>query len=267
MSEQHAGTPEPDDADDLDTLDDELELPDDESEADAGDEPDAGEPPAQREPPGEAPPRTLSREQRRVIALRRREREAREEVARLRQQNDQLLGRFAQPQAQPQPDPYRAAEQARQEAERVAMMAPHEVAAHFANQAEQRVQQQLAQQEVRFADMVDKQSFEAVKARYPMAASMEQEVENTLIGLRQRGIGWITREVIFKQLWADRTLPKVAAQVASQRRSGRQRIASQTTAAGSPSSNVPAQRRPGRGEESDAEFDARLKNTTLGDAW
>src|SRR6266566_5701719 len=194
MSEERVGT-ESGEGDDLDEIQDEILEELDEAE---GEDP-QGEP----EPEGsegqqpEPQPRQPSRAERRIAALRKDRREQAEEIRRLRQQQDQMLSQTRQP--PPQPDPYRQAEIDRQETERVALMAPHEVAAYYANRSEQRVQQQLARLSVENADRLDRISYENFSASRPAAQRMATEVETVLSEARQAGMN-PTRQAVYHLL-------------------------------------------------------------------
>ena len=250
MSEDRGG-PLPDEADELDELDEELDP----------DEPEETHEPEPAEP--EATPQQPSREDRRIHVLRQRERDARDEAQRLRTERDQLLAQTRQ--APQQPDPYRQAELDRQENERVAMMAPHEVAAHYANRSEQRFRQELARMNVEMADRTDRMSFDAFSQTRPTALKMAAEVERTLGEARQQGMN-PTRQSIYHLLLGREVDAKASRQIETQRTNGRRRIASQETRPAAPRSNAPAERRGGR-EESDAAFEARLRNGTIGEVW
>jgi hypothetical protein len=257
MSEDRAGQ-EPE-TEDLDLLDEELGIePDEEDSLDTGEDTNVEAEPSQA--PASPPP--PNREHRRIQALRETRKRAEEEARQLRAELDRL--RTQQPMPQPQADPYRAAEEARREAEQVALMTPHEVAAYYANKSEQRMRRELADYQARFGDLLDKQSFEAVKARWPAARQMASEVESALITLRSQGQNF-PREVIFRQIWADKALARAEKQEAQQRTAARRRVASQTTRPGSPRNGAAPQQRPR--DDSDEALIQRLKNTTVGQAW
>ena len=267
MSEERGAGQQPDELDELDEdlglLDEELP-PDDEPPID-------GEPPSDEPPPSDAKtpeprrgPRTP--EERRVHALRARAREAEAENRRLRTLQEQLLTQTRQP-APPQADPYRQAEADRLEAERVAMMAPHEVAAYYANRAEQRVQQQLYRAQIEAGDRIDKLTFRQIMATEPAAKRLETQVEQELANHRQQGMN-PTREAIYDLLIGREVRQRAQRQTATQRTAGARRIASQQTAPGGTArSSVPAERGRRRSDDSDEALDARLRSVTVGDAW
>ena len=263
MSEDRNAGQQPDE---LDTLDEDLdldeELPPEDEPVDG--EPLAEEPPVAAEPEPRRGPRTP--EERRVHALRQRAREAETENRRLRTLQEQLLTQPRQPAPQ-QPDPYRQVEADRLEAERVAMMAPHEVAAYYANRSEQRVQQQIYRAQIEAGDRIDKLTFRQIMATEPAAKRLETQVEQELANHRQQGMN-PTREAIYDLLVGREVRQRAQRQTATQRAAGARRIASQQTAPGGTArSGVAADRGRRRSEASDEALDARLKSVTVGDAW
>jgi hypothetical protein len=233
MSEERDGTLDAGD-DDLAALDDILDL-DTEPEAEAPrEEVETIEP--------EPPPRQQTREERRVQALNKRWRESEAENKRLRADFDRMIvqSRAPAPQA---PDPYRQAEQQRQEAERLALMAPHEQAAYYANQVEQRVQQRLMQTEVTTADRLDRHQYTLLTRSDPDARRLAQQVEDGLVLARQNGMN-PTREAILNVLVGQETRQMREKRDSDARRRGRAQIARETTRPSSAASTVPpAQRR------------------------
>lgn len=264
MSEERPGL-DAGDSDDLE-LDDDIGLDEDAEDAEPEGEGEAlegdGEPELEAEPEPEPKPRQ-SREERRIQALRKRDRENRAEIKRLREVQEQALTQTRQ--SAPQPDPYRQAELQRQEDERVALMTPAEVARHYANQAEQRFQQQLTRQNIEMADRVDRLNFDNYASSRPAAQRMSAEVERTLAEARQAGMN-PTRQAVYHLLLGRQVDERASRQIAQQRRTGQRRIASQRTTAGTPRSNAPPQARGRRGgDDSDEAMVARLKSVTLAD--
>jgi len=257
MSEDRVGQ-EPDDTDDLDALDDELGLDEDEQGEPELEAPELEIPP---EPPPEPPP--VSRETRRIRALRQREKDAQAEVARLRQQNEQLLTQFRQPAPQPV-DPYRQAELERQEAERLAMMDPVQAARHIASQERQRTDQQLARMNVETFDRLDRITWDNIKSRETAARRLDPQVEQYLAAARAQGMN-PTRENIYNLLMGQEIRARASRQTETQRRNGARRIASQRTNGATPRSGV-AGRGQQRGEQdTSAEADiALLRGISIG---
>lgn len=256
MSEERASSEAGDDTD-LDTLDDLLGLePEEDAPAEEGER---EQPVEEEQQPARRPPQ--SRGEHRVMQLRNKLREQEEENRRLR---DAVLNQTRQPAYIPQPDPYRQAELDRQEAERVAQMMPHEAAAYYSSKAEQRMGQQLLQGRLEVADILDRQSFQQICRDEPMAGKLRDQVETLLSQARRNGSN-PTREAIYNQLLAAQVRPRMNnAELTRARRQGRAAIARQTTQPGGGRSSV-TQQRNGRAEESDAEFEARLRRVRIGD--
>ena len=265
MSEQRGLAP--DEVIDDEVIDDEViddEVIDDELPAPEDEVPPDGAPPEDRQPPTDSPPLRLSREQRRIQTLRQRTRDQESEIRRLRQVQEQALTQTRQP--APQIDPYRQAEIDRQEAERVQMMAPHEVAQFYAGKMANQLQQQIARQNVEMADRMDRQGFENFAASRPAARRMASQIEAGLAEARQAGMN-PTRQAIYHLLLGRQVDEQSARQTPVQRRNGQQRIASQRTQPGTPRSNAAPASRGRRGEDSDEAMVARLKSVTVGDVW
>jgi hypothetical protein len=249
MSEERVG----DDADELDILDDLLGIEPNEDEATEAETPEEteGEPEPRRRP---VP--------RRIKVLHERLKAQESENAQLR---NRLLQAPVQQPVQQQVDPYRQAEMQRVEAERVAQMMPHEQAQYYASQAEQRVQQQLFRSSLETRDMLDRQLYSQLAQQEPMAARLTTEVENTLAQARQMGMN-PTREAIYNLLIGQEVRTRAKKQTETQRRRGRAQIAAQTTQPGGARSTA-AGGRSRRGEDTDADLDARLRSVTLRDVW
>jgi hypothetical protein len=265
MSEDRAGV----DPGERDALDDLLEPDDDDLEGD-GEEAEAGEDEGEEESPEQAaeaepePKPQRNRAERRIEALRKRAREAEATNKRL---TDQILGQTRQPQAPPpQIDPYRQAEYDRQEAERVQMMAPHEVAAYYAQKTRQEVSQQMLRGQIETRDMLDRQHFETIKSADPIARRMADAVENLLIAARNQGMN-PTREMCLNTLFGQEMRAKAQRQADKQRTQGRRRIAAQTTRPGGNGSTAASPRGQRRRDDSDEALEARLKGVTMGDIW
>jgi hypothetical protein len=258
MSEERTGLP-PDD-DDFDFLDD----PDDEAGPEERDADSEFEPEPEPDEP-EAPPRSRpSRRQQATLRLRDRVRERDEENRQLRQIVDRLS------QSTPPPaqviDPYRQAELERQEAERVAQMMPHEQAQYFARKTEQNLSQQMLRQNIETRDFLDQQAFQAVVATEPMAARLADQVEKDLAAARAQGLN-LTRQALYERRIGMEARAQAKKNAEAQRRRGRARVEAQTTRPVGAGSTAPATARRRGGEESSAEFHARLRNVTVGDVW
>lgn len=240
MSEDRGGTPVSGD-EDLAALDDILDL-------DADPEAEAPREEVEQVPDEPARPAPQTREERRVNALRERERELKEENRRLRADFDRMLAQSRAP-APAAPDPYRQAEMQRLEAERLAMMAPHEQQAYHTQKVEQMVNERLLRAELTTADRLDRQNFAQLQRDEPAARRLAQEVEDGLILARQNNMN-PTREAIYNVLIGQEVRNRMKQQTEKQRARGRQQIARETTRPGSTSSTAPA---PRRGEQKRSE--------------
>ena len=148
--------------------------------------------------PDEPPAKPLGRRERAVLAAKRDAREARAEVARLREEVQRNAGgQSAAVQA----------ENERREREAYALMSPDERSEFDRKKLEQR--QAITEQQGRwmFADLADQRKFDRLCARDPRADRLADAVETKLAEERQRGNNF-TREQLFKMLYADRLLAK-----------------------------------------------------------
>lgn len=239
-----------------DTLDDLLDL-----ETDDQPEEEIEEPSSAEQQPQEPEQRQTTLRTRQMRAMRDRLNQEREDNRRLRASVDQLL--IAQRTPQSAPDPYRAAEALRMEQERVATMMPHEQAQYYAQQTEQRVNQQIVRARLEVADQIDRQNFAQLCRDEPAFARLAARVEQELATARGQGSN-PTREALANQMLALEVREKSRRDADKQRRSGRAAIARQTTQpGGSRSTAAPEQRRNGR--DDDAALDARLRGVTIGD--
>jgi hypothetical protein len=255
---------ERDDADDLGTADDRTaldDLLDLEPEEEAPERDESGEEPPRRAPDGGAQREREPRENRTIRAMRARMKQQEEDNRRLRANVDNLLATSRQP----APDPYRNAENARQEAERVAQMMPHEQAQYYAGQAEQRMTQQLMRARLEVGDTIDRQNFSAVQREEPLARRWGSQIEEMLGQARQLGSN-PTREALYNQLLAQQVRDKTKRDGDRQRVAGRRAIARETTQPGGGRSTVAPARRNGAADDYDAVVD-RLRSTRLGDVW
>jgi hypothetical protein len=254
---------ERDDVDDLDAADDRTALDDLlDLEPESGSEPEEteSEEPSRQQPDGaRQQPRAGDRT---ITALRRTVRRQEEDNRRLRQNVDSLLATSRQ---QPQPDPYRNAEAQRQEAERVAMMQPHEQAQFYAGQAEARMTQQLMRARLEVGDTIDRQNFAAVQREEPLARRWGNQIEEMLNLARQQGSN-PTREALYNQMLAQQVRDKTKRDGDRQRVAGRRAIARETTTPGGGRSTAAPPRRNGAADDYDAVVD-RLRNARLGDVW
>ena len=255
MSEEHVGPQEADDADDLDFLDDE----DEQGEPEIAEDADAESTPRQQPEPAERPAeRQPSRANRRITTLR-------SEIASLKAERDQFMQAALQRQQAPPPqiDPYQQAELRRQEQERIQLMPPDQMAQYFANQAEQRVRQQMQQEAFNTRDMIDRQNFENRKISDPAARRLASQVENYLGAARAQGMN-PTRMAVYQLLIGQEYLERADAARTRDRRNGQRAIARQTTQPGSARSTAANPRQRGEVDMSEAAIEERLRNVVIG---
>lgn len=210
----------------------------------------------------EAPQPTRS--SRRVAALRTRLKDQEDENRRLRQDIERMMAQTRQPAASP-PDPYRQAEMARQEQERLAMMQPHEVAAYTEQKLRNEFQQQMIRSQVETRDLVDRQMFETLKSRDKLAERFSDQVEALLVQARNQGMN-PTREILLNALVGQEVRHKSQRQTEQLRRRGARQIAAQTVQPGNGRSTAVSGDRRTR-DDSDEAMIERLRNTTVGEAW
>lgn len=231
---------------------------DEEEELDTGEDVNVESEPSQRE---EQPPLRKPKEQRAVEAWRKRAREAEAERKRLQEHIFRQ-----QPQPQPPPvDPYRQAELDRLEAEQVAMLPVDQQIRHYVQKALQPVQRELANSRVQTGDQLDRQIFAGIKRDEPSARRLEPQVEEYLAAARAQGMN-PTREAIYNLLIGQEVRQKAVRQAEAQRRTGRRRIASQTTRTGVGRSTAAGPRQ-GRRDDTESGLDDRLRQVKVGDMW
>jgi hypothetical protein len=243
------------DGEDLSILDELLEPELDEDEAE--ETPEGDEQEEEQQPQEQRRP---SSRQRAILRMRERLKREEDENRRLR---DQLLTQTRTP--PPQVDPYRRAEEERQEAERVAQMMPHEQAQFYARRTEQNFQQQLMRQNLETRDLIDRQLFQSLCAQEPMANRLSTEVENTLNQARQQGMN-PTREAIYNLLVGQEVRTRAKKQTEKQRKNGRAQIERQTTQPGGTRSTA-AGGRSRAAANPDVGLEDRLRKVTVGDVW
>lgn len=249
MSENR-GDQEPDETLDLDL--------DDDTEGLEAEELDVGDDVPEPEPEPEPQPRQLSREARRVAALRERNRAQEAELRRLR---ELAIARAQQPAPQPQVD-QAAAERA--ELERVAQLSYDEQARYWGQRAEQRTQHALLRQGLETRDMMDRMEFRQLQQTEPAARRLADDVEAGLAAARSRGMN-PSREEIYNLLLGQELRRKSQSQTEKQRKAAQQRVASQQVRPQSTASTTGGGPRDRRGGNTDADLDARLKSVTVGD--
>lgn len=253
MSEDRtAATPA--DGDDLDLLDDELGLEPDEELTESpvdGGEVEPVEP--------ELPTRQPSRMDRRIAALREREKVKDEEIRRLREVafTQTTAPRHQVPQLSPDEERARDLQEASQ-------LPFEQQQAFLLQRSEQRTERRLMRQQLEMADMLDRTRFDALKESNPHMARLAPQVEQQLIAARQQNMN-PTREALYYYTLGQEVHAKAKTQTRQQQQRGARRVASQTTQPGAQRSTAAAPRRePGRDDSMEA-LEARLKSVTVGD--
>jgi hypothetical protein len=139
--------------------------------------------------------RRPSRASQRVEQALREAKEAKEELARLRaEQNTAQQQRYQN-------------ETAAQERERLAQMDPDERVAYMLQQSENRANARIAAAEMKFADAADQTVFNGMCATNPVAARLKNDVEARLADLRRQGFN-TDRATVLKYLIGERALER-----------------------------------------------------------
>lgn len=170
-----------------------------------------------------------------TIRTLRAERQAAENLAREQALRLEALERAIQ--QQNRPDPAFQARQAQEEADRVAMMAPHEVAQYFANKSQQQMQQQMMQQHRQQIDALDRIDFRGQVATNPLAKKFESDVERVVAEQARNGFS-IKREEALAYVVGKAMIAKAGTAAKGQRVAGAARVASQTTRRSTPGGDV-----------------------------
>lgn len=180
------------------------------------------------------------------------EQQLRDEAAR-REALERQLAEFRRP------DPALLARQQAEEAERVAMMAPHEVAQYFANKAASQVQQQQQTFQRQQMDALDRIEFRGVVAANPVAKRFEDRVEKLVA--EQAALGYsIKREQALKYAIGEAVLAKANGAAGKQKPAAAARVAASTTRRSGPGADVPTDR---GARDSQAARAKRLENVSL----
>jgi hypothetical protein len=158
---------------------------------------------------------------------------------------------------QQEPDPAQLARQQAEEAERIAMMLPHEAAQYTANKVQQQMERRLLSIQQQQADALDQIKFQGLTARDPRAAKFADDVERVV--REQAAQGWIVpRERALAFVIGEAVLKQGAAAAKKQRTEAAGRVAANTVTRGSAGGDVAADRGAGRGN-SLADLEKRLR--------
>ncbi len=154
------------------------------------------------------------------------------------------------------PDPAAAMRAQQEEQERLAMMAPHEVAQYFTAKSEQRLAAQLQAMQRQQADALDKIAFGGVKRENPIAAKYEAEVERLVAQEAAKGVT-VQRETALAFVIGQAVLKNAPAAAKKQQAAAAKRVAGATVARGGAAADVSAEPR-GRAANDLAALERRL---------
>ena len=194
-----------------------------------------------------------------TIRTLRAERQRAEQLARDQALRLEALERTIQQQSRP--DPALQARQAQEEAERVAMMAPHEVAQYYANKSAQQMQQQMHAAQRQQMDALDRMDFRSQVATNPLAKKFEPDVERVVAEQARNGFS-IKREEALAYVVGKAMIAKAGTAAKGQRVAGAARVASQTTRRATPGGDVQNDARGARGDTQAARA-KRLENQPI----
>lgn len=138
---------------------------------------------------------------------------------------------------QQRPDPITIARQQQEEAERVSLMAPHEVARYYADKATAALHQQQAVFQRQQLDAMDQIAFRGTVASNPLAKRFETRVEQ-IVG-EQRGQGFtIKRDHALRYAIGEAMMDKASKAAKPQKAAGAARVASNTVRRNTPPGDV-----------------------------
>jgi hypothetical protein len=212
-------------------------------DADSGEDESTGEDEGQEDGRSEAEPaepvRRPSRAERRVETALREAREAKAELARLRETQTHSQSREQQER------------EAAQERERLANMDPEQRLEYRILKQEQAHRQEMQQLQFTMQDSADKTAFEGLCARNPVAQRLQGEVEDRLAEMR-RGGTTAPRETVLRWVIGDRALANATrAKGRATKRAETNRVA-QTTRPGSGRGDVAGETRRATGDSREA---------------
>ena len=159
------------------------------------------------------------------------------------------------------PDPQALARQQAEEAERVAMMAPHEVAQYYANKSQQQMQQMLHRQQIQQMDKLDQIEFRSMVSTNPLAKRYADKVEE-IVAEGARNGNMIPRANALAYAIGQDALKNASAAAKPQRAAGAARVAANTVRRGTPGGDVGSDAST-RGNNSKAALEKRLANVII----
>lgn len=198
------------------------------------------EPPARKQPKG--------RGDRQFGELRRRNRELEQRLADIERR-------------QPAPAGKSAEELRREEQAKLQYMSPDEKLAYYEQKFEQRLQQQDIRQNFATADANDSRNFERECRKYPQLKALEDDVEDQLARLRNRGVWNYSRAEIARMILAERALKATAKKKPQMKKQAERARQANQAGGGSQKSNVRAGGE--RGGDEKAKRAKRLENVSI----
>ena len=159
------------------------------------------------------------------------------------------------------PDPAYLARQAQEEAERVSMMAPHEVAQYYASKTQYQLQQQIQFNQRQQMEALDRINFRATVAMDPLARRFEADVEAKVAEQAAKGLT-VSREDALNWAAGKALRAKAAAAAKTQKVAGAARVAAQTTRRGTAAGDVQNDAA-ARGMNSKAALEKRLAGQNI----
>lgn len=166
------------------------------------------------------------------------------------------------PQQQMGPSPAELAEQQRQEAERLALMSPQEVAAHYYQKGQQEFQRALLMQQLASEDRLDKREYDGQARTSRIHQQYRDRVEAELARERNAGNLRANRDDILARLVGRDAMDRATQAAPRQRQAAanrqRQQQARPTNGRGDAANNGAR-----RGTWGDPEFDARMAAEAL----
>ncbi len=145
-----------------------------------------------------------------------------------------------------QPTAAEIAAEAAQEAERLALMAPHEQVQYLVAKEMNKVNATLHQTRMHLAEDADKAAFRSLQTSNPLARKYATDVEKVVSDQKARGFT-VDRETALKHVLGTRLFEKSMQTTGKERRAGASRIAANTTRAARPGGSQGSERGDRRG--------------------
>jgi hypothetical protein len=182
-----------------------------------------------------------------ISTLRRERREAREELARFREDSDRRLRELEQRVQRPDPEAAQRAE--REWNERLALMGPEERERAWYDRGQREYNERLARTQFDSIERQDIREFQALQREDRNAARLAPRVEEILRQRRQNGQYDLLREQILNYLVGEEVRTRSRALTPGQRRDAQDRVRRQTTRPGRAAGDVAPQRTRSGGDD------------------